>query len=298
MTLETEFNSIYVIESLRRGENRTGRSLYEGVLREHAKKSAWLEVEYLEAMDRRAFDNHLTRVLERARHGRLPILHLEAHGSRAGIHLANGPVVRWEELREVLTSINEATQSRLLLMMAMCKGAYLATILRPPQRAPAWGVVGPEVDIDDLPMEAGMWMQYEALLGEKGGDAALKALNAAQDDPAQRYYFRSAEVLFHHALWHFFRNRTPEVVKEHENLLVAEATKKWGSGVDIAMKARKIASRRLSDESYWYEFWRPRFLMLDKFPENAERFKLTYQDFKAARDTSWPDGEAEVNPVP
>jgi hypothetical protein len=188
-------------------------------------------------------------------------------------------------MRDILTAINSATRFHLLVVMALCKGAYLASVLHPPQAAPAWAVIGPEVDIDDRPMEAGMWLQYEALLSREGGTAALDALNEAQDDPAQRYYLRSAEELFHYFVWSFFQKRTPEIVKEHENLIVAEYTRDHGYGLDIAMRAREVATRRLSDDKYWYEFWRPHFLMLDKFPENGSRFSLTYEDYKAYRDS-------------
>ena len=282
----TEFNSVYVIESLGPTERHTGRNLYDGALVPHQEKSPWLEMRYSEAPDLRSFRRALRAVLDRAQAGRLPILHLEAHGTRAGIHLADGTVVRWEEMRDILTAINEATRCRLLVVMAMCKGAYLATVLRPPNPAPAWAVIGPEVDVDNLSLEAGMWMQYEALLGGEDGDAALEALNAEQSDPAQRYHLRSAELLFHHALWQFFRNRTPDIVQEHENRIVAESTRDWGYDLDVAIHARDVAKRRLSDEQYWYDFWRPHFLMLDRFPDNANRFLLTYDDYKTARGRS------------
>lgn len=279
----TEFNSVYVVESLGASERHTGRGLYDGVLDPFQKTSRWFEAEYIEAPDRASFLGALERVLMRARAGRLPILHLEAHGSRAGIHLADGDVVRWEHLRESLTAINQATRFRLVVVMAMCKGAYLATVLRPPHPAPALAVIGAEVDVDDLPMEAGMWMQYDALLSGNGGDASLEALNAEQSDPVQRYHLRSAELLFHDALHQFFRKRDPEIVQEHENRLVAESTKEWGYGIDIAMKARQLAKMRLRDERYWYDFWRPLYLMLDQFPENESRFKLTFDEYKAAQ---------------
>jgi hypothetical protein len=290
-TQVTEFDSVYMIESLGPNEYRTGRNVYDNVLVPFHEKEPWFEVEHFEAADLQSFRQALQTVLERARAGRVPILHIDAHGSRAGIHLVREKEpVRWDEMRETLTAINQATHFRLLVIMAVCKGAYLATILHPPQPAPAWAVIGAKVDIDNIPMEAGMWMQYEVLLNSQDGDASLKALNAEQNDPAQRYHIISAEQMFHQALRRFFQNRTPEIVRQHEDQLVAAAAKKWGcllgpaAVVGVAAKAREIARRRLSDEKYWYDFWRPRFLMLDRFPENASRFSLTYDDFKTARD--------------
>jgi hypothetical protein len=272
-----------VIESLRPSERHTGRNLYDGVLVPRQEKSSLLKVDYWEAPDKESFFDALHAVLYRAQSGRLPILHIEAHGTRAGVHLTDKTVVRWEEFRSVLTAINEATRFRLLVVMALCKGAYLATTLNPPKPAPAWAVLGPEVDVEDLDIEAGMWMQYEALLGGEGGDAALVALNAEQSSPSKRYHLRSAELLFHSAVWEFFQRNPPEILKEHENMLVAETVRRWDADILGAMRAREVAKARLRDEQYWYDFWRPHFLMLDRFPENASRFTLTFPDYVAAR---------------
>jgi hypothetical protein len=286
---ETEFDSVYVIESLRSNERHTGRNVYDCVLVPFQRTSPWFEVDYFDAPDLPSFQQALLTVLGRARAGRVPILHIEAHGSRGGVHLAHGNTpVRWEDMRETLTAINEATHFRLLVVMAMCKGAYLASVLHPPHPAPAWAVIGPEVDVDDVPMENGMWLQYDALLSSQDGDAALAALNAEQSDPAQRYYMRSAEQMFHDVVWQFFQKQTPETRREHENRIVAESTRKWGYDMRAAAKAREVANRRLPDEQYWYDFWRPDFLMLDRFPENASRFSLTYEDYKASRASSVP----------
>lgn len=279
----TEFNAVYVIESLRETETRTGRNLYEGVLTEHAAKSEWLEVDYRAARNRRSFFDALDWVLDRVRSDRLPILHIESHGNSRGIRLADDDLVQWREIREVLTKINRATKCRLLVVMAMCKGAYLAKELVPPNPAPAWAVIGARVDVDDLPMEEGMWLQYDALLSGKGGNTSLAALNTVQADPAQRYSILSAEEMFHDVLWNFFRNRTQQIVKEHEELIVADVAQRWGDVPFAPEKAREIAARRLSDERYWYQCFRQQFLMLDEFPENSARFVLSFDDYKQQR---------------
>ena len=46
-----------------------------------------------------SFTSALNVVLQRTQGGRLPILHIEAHGTRAGITLADGTLVTWEDMR-------------------------------------------------------------------------------------------------------------------------------------------------------------------------------------------------------
>ncbi len=54
--------------------------------------------------------------------GRYPIVHLSAHGSRAGIQLSSGDVLSWLQLRELLVPINTSLEGALLLCMSACEG--------------------------------------------------------------------------------------------------------------------------------------------------------------------------------
>lgn len=53
---------------------------------------------------------------------KLPIIHISAHGDRAGIQLSSGDVIPWIELRQLLTPINESLDGTLLLCMSACEG--------------------------------------------------------------------------------------------------------------------------------------------------------------------------------
>jgi len=53
---------------------------------------------------------------------RIPILHISAHGAATGIQLSSGDVLRWADLRPMLTPINESLGGFLLLCMSACEG--------------------------------------------------------------------------------------------------------------------------------------------------------------------------------
>ena len=52
----------------------------------------------------------------------LPILHISAHGNANGLQLSDGEVVEWQELRTLLTPVNEALQGALIVCMSCCEG--------------------------------------------------------------------------------------------------------------------------------------------------------------------------------
>lgn len=54
--------------------------------------------------------------------GRIPFIHLSAHGSDDGIQLSSGEIVSWDTLREQLMPINQSLGGHLVLCMSACKG--------------------------------------------------------------------------------------------------------------------------------------------------------------------------------
>ncbi|MGD9576771.1 MAG: hypothetical protein AB7Y74_00815 [Syntrophorhabdus sp.] len=76
------------------------------------------------------------------------MLHLEAHGSEAGLTGPNGTgdkeFLSWDELTDPLQRLNLATQCNLLVFVAACNGfAGIKAFYRGP-RAPAVALVGPD----------------------------------------------------------------------------------------------------------------------------------------------------------
>lgn len=54
--------------------------------------------------------------------GRLPVLHISAHGGTDGIQLSNKEIITWAELKELLKPINKAFNGALLVCMSSCHG--------------------------------------------------------------------------------------------------------------------------------------------------------------------------------
>lgn len=54
--------------------------------------------------------------------GKLPILHISAHGYAEGIQLSSGEILQWQDLRELLVQVNKAFEGTLVVCMSTCEG--------------------------------------------------------------------------------------------------------------------------------------------------------------------------------
>jgi hypothetical protein len=54
--------------------------------------------------------------------GRIPVLHVSAHGSQEGIQLSSGDDLSWAAFEALLTPINESLGGSLVLCMSACNG--------------------------------------------------------------------------------------------------------------------------------------------------------------------------------
>jgi len=78
-----------------------------------------------------------------ARSGHSPVVHLDMHGNTDGLKVASSEVLAWAEFAPLLIEINRASRMNLLVVAAACHGWHMTDILRPTDRAPAWGIIGP-----------------------------------------------------------------------------------------------------------------------------------------------------------
>lgn len=282
------FDSVIIIESLKLNERHTGRELYDQVLRPYVQTNPQLTVSYNRAATRREFFAYLEAARDQFfKVGRTAVLHLEAHGDKGGIRLADDEVVEWGEFREVLTDMNAACGVNLLLMMAMCKGWYISQLLWPLQRSPVWGLIGPMEDVYNHHLFDAMCTFYTGLLSHGDGPRALKEMNSRVPEERWHYHLQTAELLFCKVMRRYVDEHcTPEQLTQRENELVAEIVRRRDFDIRAAFEARDMARQLLVDHERAYDFYRETFLMFDLFPENRQRMRLSYTDCIAATGAS------------
>lgn len=115
--------SVYIIESLRAKEFYD--HCLDGAAANEMLKLLDVRSQYRVALDRK----HLEKAISDAVRGDFEVIHLSAHGDRAGVELTDGDEISWEELAEML---RPAAGPKKSLVMATCKGGdkKLAKALR------------------------------------------------------------------------------------------------------------------------------------------------------------------------
>lgn len=272
------YDAVFVIESLGEEDERTGTKLVHGTLTSAAERNGTL-VELYEprsARDLMAVLNTVARIC--TKYGRAPIIHFEAHGSSEGISVGGrrGELVPWQSLSPTLTQINISSRMNVLLVAAMCHGIHMADILRPMDRSPAFGMVAPPSSVQELDLLDAMRLFYHQLLN-RSGEVDL-ALTALRSEGRGDFRFLSAE------LWmcQVFREAIkPDRNETHEQRVARLLEESYTDTIPIvteSMQRRARISDELGDEEAYFHRLRARFLMLDLFPENADRFAFTYTD--------------------
>jgi hypothetical protein len=271
------FDGVVVVESLRRPSLLTGTELFETTIARSALANNTF-AEHHPVSRREEFFEALSRAQDLANEGHSPIVHLEMHGDKDGLQLTSSEVVKWSELAPILTAINERTRMNLLVIAAACHGWYLSEILRPVDRAPAWGIIGPPQSVGDRDLYAAMKRFYSTLWSTLNLRQALDAGNEGPDVADWTFRLQSADLLYCSVFQWYLKSFQEESQAQRVNRLVAEAATIHGLDVLQTMHLREVFLRDLDNHEFWFERYKNRFLMLDLFPENANRFRLTLSD--------------------
>ena len=269
MDTGTLFNKVWVIESLRKGDRETGKSLYNDVLLPITLREKDLKVEIACPTDKESFFNVLSDVEREAKAGIYPIIHLECHGSKEGLQLTNFDIVSWSELRDALIRINIASQLNTIIVVAACNGIYLINVSTRLDRAPFWAVIGPVDEIADLELKRDFAAFYETFFQKLSGDAAINALNKGVSVPDRIYNFRSSPGLFKRAYVNYHQTQCVGKGKKIRlEALVTEAMKNPATRTKGVNWTRNSIKAELSKELKHFMKVKNRFFMIDMFPKN------------------------------
>jgi hypothetical protein len=276
---EVRFNAIYVLESLREGDFRSGQSLFDDIIvPQVSQKLGEGFITFARIANERELHRALREIEHAARVGNHhPIVHIEAHGIETGIELTDGARVEWSAITPRLAAINEACRMNLIVVAMACNGWNLTLSLMPSERAPVNMLVAPTSD-----MKAGVILDaskrfYEALVTHLDINEALLAANEGRDFDDWTIKPGTAEILFCRVYRMYVDGLTRDELHRRENQTVADVA--LARGLDVRQTAilREQVKRDLRDHPRNYDRMRKRFLMLDLFPQNAPKFGLTYE---------------------
>jgi hypothetical protein len=279
---EVVFNAIYVIESLRLRDPKTGSDLYDNVIYPATRQLDGLYTQFRTAQNITELVQRLADVgRDVRREGRLPLIHLEAHGTDDGIMLADETEVTWRTLVPLLGDINQACRMNLTVIAISCMGSNLVRFLMPSDRAPLFMLIGPRGVMTHEELLQATSRFYESLVDAliHGHDInrALEAMNYGLEYDAWPLRPATAEILFWRAFRRYIEEETEDELREVENGRVAQITSEQNLNLLQAAAVRERVRDDLADKEGQYNRLRETFLMMDLFPESRPRFGLTFE---------------------
>lgn len=94
-------------------------------------------------IDAQRFADAAISIAKNTAPGKVPIIHISAHGNESGIALTDGGRLSWDTLRTLFVSFNTALQGRLVLCMSTCYGAAAHQLVKNSTDNAFYALVGP-----------------------------------------------------------------------------------------------------------------------------------------------------------
>jgi hypothetical protein len=274
------FDTVLIIDSVPiEEEPQTGPWLRDQVLRPFADGQR-IRVFHNRVENRGDLLATLAQVSDATRDaGMSTILHFDSHGTETGMALADRSVVPWTELKPWLTEINRLSRMNLLTVMSMCHGWHLVSQLQPVERAPVWGLIGPIPEVPPARLQEAFQRLYPTLLTTLDLRAAVTAMNAGRIGSDLELKLETAEITFC-KVWRSYVGTacTPEALRSREDDVVAGMVRRSGYDLQYAVVGRPLTKAFLADRERQFQEFRRSFLMLDDFPENDDRFQVTFAE--------------------
>lgn len=278
---ENRFNCIVILDSIPDGELNTARRLYEDLEICAAAYSPTPGIAYLRVENESSLFDYFRQLrLQNEQNDVFPLLHIESHGYEDGLQLSDRSLVSWKRLKEVLIPLNVAMRLNLMVVLASCFGGAFTKVLLPTDRAPVWGLIGPTQEISSGELETHFSTFYRTLFFTGSPKAAIDAFNQVSDH--SKYWKTTAEWFFYNA-WKGYKEKlcTPQKLKARARGIRNRA--KLQKMVPL-LKVSEFKKRLIRQEPEEFNKFRDCYFMYDLYPENQQRFSVTYKKAEAFDD--------------
>lgn len=270
-----DFNKIYVIESLRPKDKKTGQFLFNDVIKR------WLEqkglndnCELLIPTSKETFFDCLEHIRKETIVKLVnPVIHFELHGSEKGIQVSNDDIITWDEIQFRLTELNFITKCNLFITMATCYGGYIYSVIKPNLRSPFWGFVGPFETVYGDEVLENYSAFYDEFIQTLNINNAVKALNNSKLNEKSKFKFYNTEFAFTVAYENYEKKYlTEEIVEKrlNEGLIEAKKSDELKNWSDVAIK-KALKFLMVDSKDLLKENMMTNFFMWDMFPENKPK---------------------------
>lgn len=274
------FNKMYIIESLKSNETKSGELLYNDLIRWRKIQIDGFDAELVQIQSKQEFFEILERIRKECKlNGVYPIIHFEIHGSQNGLAMASNEMVLWKELYDYLVSINLTIGNNLFMTLAVCQGAYMMQLIQVDNHAPFWGFVGSFDVIYVTDLMARYNEFYDEFLDSKDLDKAIERLHNANPGVPSQYRFINSEMTFISLQKKYFDEKfTDKAIKERANDGLEQTGTKLEHRWQRRELMRKFKKRLFNTKKTYFEKHKKVFFMHDEFSENKKRFKVQFSE--------------------
>lgn len=267
-----EFSKIFVIESLRAEDFKTGQSLFNDIIKRRLEQRGLNEsCELMMPNSKIGFFGCLEKIKNQSIYKPVnPIMHFEIHGNEEGLQLNNNEIITWNELQFRLIELNVIIKNNLFITMATCFGGYIYKVIKPNFRCPFWGFVGAfeEVFMDDILDNYGAF--YDEFLQSLDFNQAVSALNYSNENHHSKFIFHNTQHIFNVAYKNYeHKYLTEEVIEKRLNIGLRDAKetqelKGWSDeAIKKSLRYFMVDAKELLKENMMMNFF-----MWDIFPQN------------------------------
>lgn len=275
-----KFNKVYIIESLREDELKTGKSLHEDFLHYNDINNEYgFEYQPIKNWDGLKFFLEIIYSDIKTKNV-LPIIHFEMHGDIDGIQLSSGEIVPWNELAVRLQKINIELKNKLVAVFALCHGIHFLSVFYEfmNSRTPFAGIIISADFVRVSEIKYGFPKFYEMIINARNGNDAIKGLNELINDEDRSYSFLSCRWLFKEAFIQYLKLCSSKERNKRTERIITKI-KKTNPNAEIT-KIRKEIKQYLhkNNQKDFFNTSRDKFLMFDLDESNRTLFGINFQD--------------------
>ncbi|THF53143.1 hypothetical protein E6C50_02760 [Flavobacterium supellecticarium] len=272
------FNKIYVIESLDKDEQKTGKDLYDDILRWRQMSSDnKFTCEYKPINNKVEYETLIAHIEKECEKGIFPILHFEIHGlsNKSGLVLNNNETITYSKLTEDLSKINIKIGNNLFLTLAVCHGAYLLGAVKINKPAPFLGFIGSFETINNDDILYRYTGFYNEFLTSFDLSTSLKIFFEANHIDNNKFSFIDTEETFMTVYKNYIKENTSKKgIKKRIEDAILENNLTFKSRQEKRKFGRDFEKELNKTKQKYYSKHKDIFFMIKDFPENKERFKL------------------------
>jgi hypothetical protein len=270
---------VVILESLEPHETKTGAVTAEFVRALDSVSSLRLAVEYRTCENVAAFADQVRALAADATtSGSVPLLHVECHGGAdVGLEFANGSVLSWSDLSNLLVDLNRATRFNLVAVFAACYGAHFLSRMSNIDPAPFYAMVAPTEGVLPSELLAGFRKFYSIMFSGMDAGVAVAAM-IRTDLHVGQWFAEQAELWYERVAVGYIKAHCTRAEMKVRALRMHRKLRELGQ--DAAIGSVKRDLQRLNRENLLGKFF-DRYFMTDAIPENMQRFHSVRRHMEA-----------------